>query len=545
MLRERAIHLGLLMILSLFLFGFQLDEQDFWGRHGESRRAEVSREMVASGDWIVPHLNGEPLVTKPPLYYWATAGMFVLTGNIDEISARIPSIISGLLGVLVTYFWAAALFSPRVGLFSGIILATSFLYAGMARSAEVDMLLTLFTTSALCCFTFGYQQRKPTPTFWYLASALCIGLGTLTKNPIGIAVPLVTIAGFILLTRDFQLILKAKPWWGLLVFLLILFPWFVLAYQRVPHFFDVLRQETVGRYIDPEGTPHKEPFYYYFYAIGAFAPWIAFLPGAIAALIAKRARLTASHYLMIAASVMTFLLFSSVGSKREYYLLPMYPFLAILTAGYLDEYVAMKQMFAKRWTWLGADIPIVAFAGVLCLVGVSSPVVANIYLPTDFLRGIAFGAIFLITGIVMLLRFWRRKPAGMFWLYIVALLSVYLFVFTAILPEMNRYRSRKAFFHEVANVVGAADLFDFNYEGFDLPFYTQRIVPVVRSAGDLEKLLLTTPPQYVVTAGEYYVKLQKEHSEIAARFQVALERTWTSAMDPKRQRQLLLLKVGE
>ncbi len=67
--------------------------------------------------------------------------MFKLTGRFDEFSARIPSVIAGTLGVLVTYFWANAMFSARVGCFAGIILATSFLYSGMARTADVDMIL--------------------------------------------------------------------------------------------------------------------------------------------------------------------------------------------------------------------------------------------------------------------------------------------------------------------------------------------------------------------------------------------------------------------
>ena len=66
----------ILLLLCGIAFGFKAGDQHFWGRHGEARRAEVSREMVASGNWVVPHLNGEPFVTKPPLYYWAAAAAF-------------------------------------------------------------------------------------------------------------------------------------------------------------------------------------------------------------------------------------------------------------------------------------------------------------------------------------------------------------------------------------------------------------------------------------------------------------------------------------
>ncbi|MDY0095265.1 MAG: glycosyltransferase family 39 protein, partial [Candidatus Vecturithrix sp.] len=187
-MKHHVVHLLLLLLVCAIVFGFQVGSYDFWGRHGEARRAEVSREMVASGNWLVPHLNGEPFVTKPPLYYWAAAAMFKLTGRFDEFSARIPSVIAGTLGVLVTYFWANAMFSARVGCFAGIILATSFLYSGMARTADVDMMLTLFTTTALYFFTLGYLRRQTAAnlsgkwnlsTVMYFLSALCIALGTM------------------------------------------------------------------------------------------------------------------------------------------------------------------------------------------------------------------------------------------------------------------------------------------------------------------------------------------------------------------------------
>jgi len=550
-------HIVILLMVSAIAFGFKAGERDFWGRHTESRRAEVSREMVASGNWAVPHLNGQPFVTKPPLFYWAVALTFTVTGKFDELSARLPSIISGTLGVLVTYLWAWALFSKRVGLFAGLVLATSFLYSGMARSAEIDMMLTLFTTASLWCFSLGYQRKGQTytllgkqrnvATLWYLLSWGCIGLGTLTKNQIGLAVPLLAIAGFILITRDFKLIPETKPWWGILILLSIVLPWFIAVYQRVPDFFDVLNQETIGRYTDPKGTPHLEPFYYYIPALAAFAPWVIFLPGMILSLFSERTqRLSRSHLFPITASLTTFLLFSSVGSKREYYLLPIYPILAVLVAKFWDEYSSMKKSSnLKRWTWYSMDIPIVGFAVLLCLVGLGLPVAAKLYLPEYITSSIGFGALFLCGGIVLFVMFLRGSVEWTFGTYCVATICIYLFALSIIVPEMDKYRSRKTFFHEVASLIGEHAVVDYNYEGFDVQFYLQRIVPVRKLPNELDEFVEGNNPAFVLMTGKRYDKLQREYPEIIGKLRVVLARVWTSAVNPKKQKRLLLLRSAK
>ncbi|GAK55424.1 hypothetical protein U27_02257 [Candidatus Vecturithrix granuli] len=552
-MKKHLPHVLLLLIVCAIVFGFKLGDYDFWGRHGEARRAEVSREMVVSGNWLVPHLNGEPFVTKPPLYYWAAAAMFELTGRFDELSARIPSVIAGTLGVFVTYCWANAMFSARIGCFAGIILATSFLYGGMARTAGLDMMLTLFTTAALYFFTLGYLRRQIAAnlsgkwnlsTGMYLLSAFCIGLATMTKNPIGFAVPLLAIGAFILLTRDFKLLLETKPWWLLLVFLLVVLPWFVMVYARVPDFFDILHQETLGRYIDPEGTPHYEPFYYYIPALGAFAPWVIFLPGMIISLISKKLhQISRSHLLIIVASVTTFLLFSSVGSKREYYLLPIYPFLAILVAKYWDEYLEIKRTTNARWIEKGMAIPFAGFAGLLCLVGVALPMAAHIYLPAYLLLSVLFGLLFLASGMFLFHWLLHGNVSGTFAVFSIATILIYVFVLLTIVPETNVYRSRKTFFNEVAAIAGEHKIIDYNYEGFDAQFYLQRIVPVAKEIEDLAAFADLQKPVFIIMTSEQYDHLQQNVPELAHTFEQVLQRTWRSAINPGRTRSLVLLKT--
>lgn len=521
---------------------FKLGDRDFWGRHSESRRAEVSREMVVSGDWLIPQLNGQPFITKPPLFYWAAAASFKLTGRFDEFSARLPSAVCGTLGVFVTYCWVTTLFSRRTGLLAGIITATNFLYAGMARSAETDSMLTLFTTAALGCFALGMSRPTRTTPF-YLLTAAWIGLGTMAKNPIGFAVPLLAIAGYILLTRQFKLIWATKPWWGLLIFLAIVLPWFALVYQRVPNFFEVLQQETVGRYADPEGTPHLEPFYYYLPALGAFAPWVMFLPAVVVS-VAKRGfrRISQNHLFVLIAAITTFLLFSSVGSKREYYLLPMYPLLAILVAIVWEEYFEMKQPTGRRWGWKTMDIPIIGFGGVLGIAGLGLPIAAYHYLPGAIAASFVFGVTFLVMGIALIVLFLKGKTNATFWGFTFATLGLYVCGLTTIVPEMDRYRSRQVFFQEAAVIAGTSPMADFDYEGFEAQFYMQRLIVYCLKSEERTTFLEQSGPAFVLLTGTGYDRIQQEQPQLAERLEVVLDRTWTSATEPHKQKRLLLLK---
>jgi len=547
---KRRRHLLLLLVICGIVFGFRISSQDFWGRHGEARRAEVSREMVVSGNWAVPHLNGEPFITKPPLYYWAAALMFTLTGTFDELSARLPSMISGTLGVLITYLWGSAMFSSRIGLFAGIILATNFLYGGMARSAEVDMMLTLFTTSSLYFFSLGEHrfhaetQGMSRPFPYFVLSAICIALGTLTKNPIGLAVPLLAIVVYLLLTRQVNLFIAAKPWWLVLVFLIVVLPWFVTVYTRVPDFFGVLYQETLGRYTNPAGTPHKEPLYYYLPALGAFAPWIMFFPGVLfSSWRACRQRpLSRDHLFVAAAFAVTFLLFSSVGSKREYYLLPLYPFLAILTAKYWDEYLRARATSHDRWMWRAMSWPLAGFAGLLVILGMSLPIASRLFLPQYSGMSVIFGPAFILGGVFLFRTFSRGRVMHTFAFYTGTTVLLYVFVLLTIVPEMNRYRSRQEFFQEAARIAGGRQVVDYHYEGYAAQFYMQRIVPVVKKADELETLVRSEQqPLFIIIKSGHYEKLRQENPELAAHFEIVLAREWTSATNPHRKKRLLLV----
>jgi hypothetical protein len=269
-----------------------------------------------------------------------------------------------------------------------------------------------------------------------------------------------------------------------------------------------------------------------------------FLPGVLISLVTKKKQhLSSMHLFLIIACFTTFGLFSSVGSKREYYLLPLYPLLAILVAKYWDEYVVMKKTRTQRWTWKAMDIPIVGFAGLLCVVGPGLPVVVALRFPQYIRISFVSGLLILGSGILIFWMFFRRDVLGVFGISSAATILLYLLAVMTVGPEMDAYRSRKEFFHEVAAIAGDRLIVDYNFESYTPQFYMQRIIPILHEVNELQDLLSRNQPVYVFTTGRQYENLQQAYPQLIKKFQLRLDRTWTSALNPKRQRRLVLLKT--
>ncbi|GAK61719.1 hypothetical protein U27_02548 [Candidatus Vecturithrix granuli] len=530
-------HISGLLFLCILAFGFNIDQNDFW-KWQEDRRPEISREMVASGDWLIPRLNGMIFTTKPPLYYWSVAASFCLSGKFDEMSARVPSLLSAIGGVLITYCWANALLSARIGLLAGIMLTTTFLYVLMARMAQIDMLLTMFTTASLACFSVGMHKRK---TGWYYLGYVCAGLGALTKNPIGVVIPFLAVLGFILVTRQFRLIREMKPCWGGIIVLLIVLPWYIAVYQRYPEVLEVVWTETVGRYVDPENTPRLEPFYYYLPVLFTFAPWILFLPGAVMRVVRDHAQ-KVSLFLLIAAMGI-FLLFSSVGSKKSYYLLPMAPVLAMLSATVWDDYLTRPFSELSCWRRRLMTGAIFFSLSALCLVGTLLPVASFIYLPQQAIVSTGVGIVLCCLGVSLFLTFRRGMPWMVFGLYVTAVLILYLFTVKIIIPPLNAYASHKPFFQETARIVGDQKIVAYKYTGADAHFYMQRVFPNFEDVKIFEQIGSEKGTVFVIIHGNHYDKLQREQPHLMKHLQIVFEYVMVDRFQPGKSKRLLLLQT--
>jgi 4-amino-4-deoxy-L-arabinose transferase-like glycosyltransferase len=302
----------------------------------EGRYAEIPREMVASGDWVTPRLDGIKYFEKPALGYWATAAAFEVFGQ-HAWTVRLWPALSGMLGLLLTFALGLRLYDQRAALLAVLVQASALLYVAMARIATLDMGLTLGLQIAMTALAL-LVQRPPPPReqAWRLPLLLGVGvaLAVLAKGLVGILIPGAVAVLFMLIHRDWRLALRAAPWWTLAALLLLAAPWFVLVSARNPefaHFFFIF--EHFQRYLSSAGFERYQPAWFFLPVLAlGFLPWITLLPGALrfAWRAARDGDRPTSLLLLWAAFVLLF--FSLSQSKLTPYILPLFPALSLLTA---------------------------------------------------------------------------------------------------------------------------------------------------------------------------------------------------------------------
>jgi 4-amino-4-deoxy-L-arabinose transferase-like glycosyltransferase len=311
--------------LAAAVFFWNLGSYGLW-EPDEARYAEIAREMLATRDFLVPHLNYVPYLEKPPLLYWLTALAFAVGGK-SELSARLVPAVSALAGVFATWFFTARVFDHRRATTAAAILATAPLYAVMAQVLTTDMLLSSLVTVSLFAFFLSWQERRR----WRLSLFYsAMGLGTLAKGPVAIVIPLLAAAIFLAWRKELAgAAARFRILPGLTLTLAIAAPWFVMATLRVPDFAGVyFLDEHIRRFFEPTFS-HPEPFYFFVpVLIIRFLPWSILAPLAAPGATANRA---ARDFCLIAAGVI-FVLFSAASGKLIPYILPAFAPLAVVVA---------------------------------------------------------------------------------------------------------------------------------------------------------------------------------------------------------------------
>ncbi len=177
-----AIQCVLLLFWGMLLFLYGIHQGDLYRTEG--LRAIIGKEMYRTGDWVVPKLYGEPILTKPPLFYWAIASTGYLFGEVTTWSARLPAALAGV-GCLLIVFFILRRFSQStwLPLLAALALPCSGMWLEKASSSEIDTLLVMFVLGAWACFLRVLEglQASESPLGWWIATLLCVAGGVLTK----------------------------------------------------------------------------------------------------------------------------------------------------------------------------------------------------------------------------------------------------------------------------------------------------------------------------------------------------------------------------
>lgn len=343
----RYVWVALLLLMSIILFtrlgSSPLQMQ--W----EPNYGQVVREMVwGEGDLITPTSKvggdegAEPgtFWSKPILIFWMAYPFNAAFGP-SEWSMRLPIALTGLFGVMMTYWFMSRLFTRRTGLLSALMLGTSPSYFLISRAFMVDVPFVVFMWVAVGFLLLGEKEGKAR---WYHLFYVFMGLSSLAKGLTPLVLVGGTVFGYCLVSMDWGLLKRMRMHTGAIIYLVVAAPWYTYMGTRygMPYlkkfFWDHHVERSLGKLDKPNDT--FEMFVLYF-SVGVL-PWITFLPMALFRAVpwAKReADKRSPELFFLMGFIVTFTFFCVISTKFVHYIFPAVPYTAILIALYLDKLI--------------------------------------------------------------------------------------------------------------------------------------------------------------------------------------------------------------
>jgi len=321
-------------LAAAFILLWYIGARGLWA--AEDRWAEIVRQMLLTGDYFHPSINGTPYFDKPLLSYWFIALVAAITGRLDEWTVRLPSAIAGLLGLWATMNLGKRLWSSQRARTAGWILLTTYGMIFWSRTGEADM----ENMTAIILAVAWYWARRGKPGFisYFVFYAICF-VGAQTKGMAAIAVPILVVFPDLIREKRWKSYLSISHFLALAAGLSLYLGPLMYAEATKSGYkssgLGLAFRENIFRYFRP--FDHKEPFYVYFhYLPQLFFPWIPLLIASFWAAYAHFKKLDwPSKWLTISATLI-FLFFTMSGSRRSYYILPMLPFCALMASLYFD-----------------------------------------------------------------------------------------------------------------------------------------------------------------------------------------------------------------
>ena len=489
----------LLLVLALgTVYGFRLGSYPL-ANPDEGRNAEIAREMVASGDWVTPRLDGVNYFEKPPLVYWTVAAGLQLFGP-SEWAARAAPLIFALGGALFTYAAARLIYGRSTALAAALILGTSLLYCVLARFLILDMAVSVLMSAALFCFILGVRAPPPAPgtsswavprRWWFYGLYASAALATLAKGLMGFLVTGAVMFLWLLLCSQWK---RLRPFYlptGALLFLAIAAPWHLLVAAHNPTWFHrYVVYEHVERLLTPAAS-RAGPWWYFIpiVLLGLF-PWSGFLWAAGRSALrggwTDRSKNADTWFFAIWAGFI-FLFFSASHSKLPPYILPVFPALAVLIGRWLAT------SLPEGWPRLRGGLRFFGCAAGLLAVALVTVVLrpaairgltadqAQAFRPTAFIL-----AAVLLCGGVLAPALARTGRAFAALATMAATIILFGSVLTFAAARIQRPGTKDLALFVQAHA-GPADRVLHYHEFFhDFPFYSRRLVDVVGFKGELE-----------------------------------------------------------
>jgi 4-amino-4-deoxy-L-arabinose transferase-like glycosyltransferase len=340
--RDVTIDLLWLVGLALLLMGVGLGLRDPWPAD-EPRFALVARDMLRSGDWLIPRIGGDLYADKPPVYFWLMAASMALTGSM-RLGFLLPSLLAGVGSVVLVYDLVRRVRGRQAAFAGALVLLLTFQFVWQFRQAQIDGVLCFFTTLSL----YGLLRHLCAgPSLgWFFLGWAAAGIGVITKG-VGFLPLLVLLPWVLLAARGWPVTAPHRDprWWlGPVFFLGAIALWFVpmllvtsAGGELLDYRNEILFRQTVTRYAD--AWHHHEPFWFYLTNVIPFLwlPLIALLPWLWPRWRQALRDRDTFVAVLLAWVVLVVLFFSLSSGKRGVYVLPAIPALAMAAAPWMPE----------------------------------------------------------------------------------------------------------------------------------------------------------------------------------------------------------------
>jgi 4-amino-4-deoxy-L-arabinose transferase-like glycosyltransferase len=372
----------MLVIASLLAFlpgVFQIPPID----RDEPHFAQKAKQMIETGDYVDLRFQDEAHYTKPVGMYWLQAATVKTAEAFGVPDARLtiwlyrlPSLFGAAGAVLATYWCAIAFVSRRSAALAALMMAGSILLGAEARLARADAMLLFTVVTAMSVLARAYlfsRDDKIARPGWALLTVFWTALaaGILVKGLVIVMIVGLTGATLSIIDRSLRWIQVLRPLYGVVWFVVLVLPWFIAIYARTGNAFllDSVVHDTLGKIANSQESHGGPPGYYLVLFFATFFPACILAGLAAPAVWAKRRE--APVRFLLAWLVPSWLVFELSVTKLPHYVMPLYPAIAILTAGAVEAKLLSRRRWLKRqviwWFLAPVLLSITAVAGAIAI----------------------------------------------------------------------------------------------------------------------------------------------------------------------------------
>ena len=313
----------------------------------------VAKDMYQSNNWLYLTYYGEPFLLKPPLIIWLINLSYHI-GGISEFTTRFPCALLTSLGVPLLYLLGKSLFSTHLpAILSAFVYLTLLPVVRHGRLAMIDGMINTYLIVAILCLV---ESRKN--PIWAIGVGISLGLIALSKGILAIALGGI-LGVYILLDKPRKTLRNPALWLGVFIGFIPVLVWYLIQINYYGDLFIQVhfQQQNFDRLANAVEGNSGEIWYYGLELIKYSLPWLLFLPGSLTLAIQKWNQSWAK--LFLTGFVLFFSIITLMGTKLPWYIMPIYPFLALGIAAYLSEFYESKKYYSQ---FLVIGMSILSFA---------------------------------------------------------------------------------------------------------------------------------------------------------------------------------------